>query len=309
MKQLVVLSGKGGVGKTSLVAAFAHLAANGSGEAKAVIVDADVDAANLELVLQPEILERHDFRGGQVAWIDPQLCLGCGDCYAICRFDAVTQGVAEPQEARKFNIYQIDPVACEGCAACFYQCPEGAIRLQDQVVGQWFRSSTPYGPLFHAHLRPAQENSGKLVTRVKQNARLMALDDGYNLVLVDGPPGIGCPVIAAASGADLALVVTEPTVAGVHDLQRILETVAHFKLKSLVCVNKADLHLESYKQIERYCVQQGVCLVGDIPFDQSIPEAMVKGQPVNAFAPRSPASQSILGIWERVQRELCEAGG
>jgi MinD superfamily P-loop ATPase len=181
--------------------------------------------------------------------------------------------------------------------------------MEDQVVGQWYRSSTPYGPLFHAHLRPAQENSGKLVTRVKQNARLMALDDGYDLVLVDGPPGIGCPVIAAASGADMTLIVTEPTVAGVHDLQRIMETVAHFKLKSLVCVNKADLHLESYKQIERYCVQQGVGLVGSIPFDRSIPEAMVMGQPVNAFAPHSPASQSILRVWDRVQRELSEAGG
>ena len=189
MKQLVVLSGKGGTGKTSITASFAHLAHTDS--ARAVIADADVDAANLELVLSPHVLEEHDFIGGKVAWIDPQKCENCGLCEQVCRFDAIS--VHE-------GLYQVDPIACDGCAACVHQCPTNAIRMESQLAGHWFRSESLFGPLFHAALRPAQENSGKLVTLVKQQARLLAMDEKYPLIIVDGPPGIGCPVISAVSG-------------------------------------------------------------------------------------------------------------
>ena len=297
MKQIVILSGKGGTGKTSLTAAFAHLTAGDHQSKSAVLADADVDAANLELVLAPRVIEREDFRGGQIAVIDQAVCDGCGNCAAVCRFDAIQQ---------ENGFYQIDPIACDGCAACVYQCPVEAISMHDQVVGQWFHSDTCYGPLFHAALRPAQENSGKLVTLVKQRARLMALDEGYDLVLVDGPPGIGCPVISAVSGADLALIVAEPTASGVHDMQRILQTTAHFRVRSLVCVNKADLYPEGTREIEQFCHEQGIRMVGRIPFDSSVTEAMVQGEPVTAFRPLSPSSQALRAIWTNVLDELDE---
>ncbi|KAF0108142.1 MAG: P-loop ATPase MinD superfamily [Anaerolineaceae bacterium] len=294
MKQLVILSGKGGTGKTSLAAAFAHLAHEGSIPVRAVLADADVDAANLELVLHPELMETHDFTGGSLAVIDPQLCQGCGDCERACRFDAILPGLP----------YQVDAIACEGCAACVYQCPEEAIRMEPQTAGQWRRSESRYGPLFHADLKPAQENSGKLVTLVKQQARLAALDGDYPLLIVDGPPGIGCPVISALSGADLALIVAEPTAAGVHDMQRILETAAHFRIPALVCVNKADLYPEAARQIEAFCRERGLELVGSIPFDETVTLAMMNGEPVTAFNPESPASREIIAVWQNMLAAL-----
>ena len=240
MKQLVILSGKGGTGKTSVAAAFAHLAHDGHFPIKAVLADADVDAANLELVLRPERIETHDFTGGSVAVIDPKRCQSCGVCEQVCRFDAVLP----PSSGDSQSTYAIDAIACDGCAACVYQCPEEAIHMEPQIAGRWYRSESRYGMLFHADLYPAQENSGKLVTLVKQNARLLALDTNGQVVIVDGPPGIGCPVIAAAAGADLAVIVTEPTVAGVHDLNRILQTTTHFRIPALVVINKADIYPE-----------------------------------------------------------------
>ncbi|MEJ2556968.1 MAG: ATP-binding protein, partial [Anaerolineae bacterium] len=244
MKQLVILSGKGGTGKTSVAATFAHMAAEGDQPVRAILADADVDASNLELVLSPRVLEAHDFMGGGVAIIDPDACEGCDVCVEVCRFDAI--GRMDTGEGSLF----VDSIACDGCAACVYQCPTQAIHMEQQVAGQWFRSNSRYGPLFHAALRPAQENSGKLVTMVKQQARLLALDEGYDLVIVDGPPGIGCPVISAASGADLALIVAEPTAAGIHDLERVLQTTEHFNLPALVCINKADLYPAGAGSIE-----------------------------------------------------------
>jgi MinD superfamily P-loop ATPase len=290
MKQLVILSGKGGTGKTSLAAAFAHLAHKGLQPVKAVLADADVDAANLELVLRPERLETHDFTGGSLAVIDPQGCNSCGVCHQVCRFDAV---VIDPD-------FHVDPIACEGCAACFHQCPENAIRMEPQVAGQWFLSASRYGPLFHAELKPAQENSGKLVTLVKQQARLAALDGNYPLLLVDGPPGIGCPVISALSGADLALMVAEPTASGVHDMQRIIETAAHFRIPVLVCLNKADLHPTGARQIAAFCKEHKLELVGSIPFDEAVTQAMIHGHPVTAYRSESQASLKIAEIWQRV---------
>jgi MinD superfamily P-loop ATPase len=293
MKQLVILSGKGGTGKTSITAAFAHLAHNDS--VRAVLADADVDAANLELVLSPQVLEEHDFIGGKVAWIDPQKCEDCGLCEQVCRFDAI---------AMDEDIYQVDPIACDGCAACVHQCSTNAISMESQLAGHWFRSQSHFGPLFHAALRPAQENSGKLVTLVKQQARLLAMDEKYPLILVDGPPGIGCPVISAVSGADMALIVTEPTVSGVHDMQRTLQMTRHFNIKTAVCINKSDIFEEGSTQIKAFCLDQNIEVLGHIPFDSNVTEAIVNGEPVTANRPASPASKEIHALWQNLVNTL-----
>ena len=303
MKQLVILSGKGGTGKTSLAAAFAHLAHTGPFALKAVLADADVDAANLGLVLRPQRLETHDFTGGSVAVIDPQRCQGCGTCEQVCRFDAVIP----PSDTQ--IAYAVDPIACDGCAACVYQCPEEAIHMQPQTAGCWHRSESRYGPLFHADLYPAQENSGKLVTLVKQNARLLALDTHSQVVIVDGPPGIGCPVIAAASGADLAVIVTEPTLAGVHDLKRILQTTTHFRIPTLVVINKADIYPQGAAEIDTICTELGIERIGSIPFDPTVTEAMLNGEPVTAYQADAPSSHALVNIWQNVAARLNPAGG
>jgi MinD superfamily P-loop ATPase len=290
MKQLVILSGKGGTGKTTVAAALAHLAAQ---ETSIVLADADVDAANLELVLAPTKLEEHDFIGGQVAVVEAEDCIACGTCAEVCRFEAVIPGDA----------YGVDPIACEGCASCFYQCSEEAIRMEEPVAGRWFRSDTRFGPLFHAHLFAAQENSGKLVTLVKQQARLRALDSGAEFLIVDGPPGIGCPVIAASAGADLALLVVEPTVSGIHDLDRVLATTNHFGLPALVCINKADINPARAKEIEVFCEAQGAQVTGRIPFDRVVTEAMVQGQPVTAYRDGS-VTAALRMIWAQTREDM-----
>lgn len=298
MKQLVILSGKGGTGKTSIAAAFAHLAGTSASRVSVVLADADVDAANLELILQAGMLEEHDFYGGKKAAIDPGLCQGCGYCETICRFNAIIP----PSGA--FQAYKVDPIACDGCAACIYHCPYDAIRMLDQLSGRWFRSESKYAPLIHAQLYPTQENSGKLVTMVKQQARLYGMDHEAKIVLIDGPPGIGCPVISAAAGADLALIVAEPTTAGIHDMERALRMVAHFKLKPVVCINKADIYPAGSYQIEEYCCSNGISVLGWIPFDQSIMQAMKAGMPVTAHLPDSKISQALTDLWEKVIETL-----
>jgi MinD superfamily P-loop ATPase len=290
MKQLVILSGKGGTGKTTVAAALAHLA---SQEMSVVLVDADVDAANLELVLDPTQQEEHQFRGGQLAVIDPEKCTSCGTCAEVCRFDALIAGDVA---------YRVESLACEGCASCYYQCPEEAIRMEEQQDGQWFRSNTRFGPLFHAHLFAGQENSGKLVTLVKQQARLWA-QTGADLVLVDGPPGIGCPVISACSGMDLALHVVEPTVSGVHDLERIMATTDHFGVPSLVLINKADLNPARCREISTFCAQRGVELLSHIPYDSVVTEAMVRGLPVTTYTDGAVAG-ALEKMWVRIKDRL-----
>ena len=290
MKQLVVLSGKGGTGKTTIAAALAHLA---SQELPIVLADADVDAANLELVLAPSVREEHNFTSSKVAAIDPEMCTACGRCAEVCRFGAVLSG----------DVYQVDALACEGCAACFYQCPVEAICMQEQQNGRWFRSDTRFGPLFHAHLFAGGENSGKLVSLVKQQASLLALDTGAALLLVDGPPGIGCPVIAASAGTDMALLVVEPTVSGVHDLERVLATTDHFGVPAMVVINKADLNLARSAEIVAFCTAREVEVIGQIPYDTVVTEAMVAGLPVTAFG-SNPVSQSLCAAWGKVKATL-----
>jgi MinD superfamily P-loop ATPase len=293
MKQLVILSGKGGTGKTTVAAAVAHLA---SQELSVVLADADVDAANLELVLEPTKLEEHEFWSGKRAFIDSESCTACGICETVCRFGAIRP----PTEMPFSEAYQVDALSCEGCASCFYQCPEDAIRMEEQRAGLWFRSDSRFGPLFHAHLFAGQENSGKLVTLVKQQGRLLASDTGAKLLVVDGPPGIGCPVISASAGADMALLVVEPTVSGVHDLDRILSTTEHFGVPALVAINKADLNRKRSDQVEAYCADRGVEVVGRIPYNTVVTEAMVHGKPVTAYAD-GPVSAALGQVWNRVK--------
>jgi MinD superfamily P-loop ATPase len=298
MKQLVILSGKGGTGKTSVAAAFSHMAVEGPDQISTVLTDADVDASNLELLLAPRVLEREDFWGGQVAVINHAACISGGDCVEVCRFDAIYES---------YNLYHVDPIACEGCASCMYQCPRDAITMEKQIAGQWFRSESRFGPLFHAELYPAQENSGKLVTLIKQHARLMALDEGYELVIVDGPPGIGCPVISAASGADLALIIAEPSAAGVHDLQRILKTTEHFGVRALVCINKADLYPEGAAEITSFCQDHNFEVVGTIPYDIGVTEAITQGKPVTAYQTNGIAAQALREVWVRTVDAIRES--
>lgn len=294
-KQVVILSGKGGTGKTSLAAALAHLAQAGPFPRRATLADADVDAANLELVLRPQRQESHPFSGGSIAILDQARCQECGICFQVCRFEAIYKDA---------HGYHVDPLSCEGCAACVYQCPEGALNMQPRLSGQWHRSQSRFGTLFHADLLPAAENSGKLVAVVRQNARQHALDKQAELVIIDGPPGIGCPVIAAASGTDLALIVTEPSLAGLHDLERVLQTTRHFRLPALVVINKADLYPEGAAQILAHCAAQAIPVIGQIPFDPAVGQALTQGEPVTAYAPAAPASLALRQAWEAVVENL-----
>jgi len=295
VRQIVILSGKGGTGKTTVAAALAHLA---SQEASIVLADADVDAANLELVLSPQIQEEGEFTGGGEAAIDPELCIACGSCHDVCRFEAIIPG----DEA-----YAVDELSCEGCGACTYVCPVEAISMERRLDGKWFRSQSRYGPLFHAHLFAARENSGKLVTLIKNKAREAALQRGADYLLVDGPPGIGCPVIAAISGMDLALLVTEPTVSGAHDLRRIVGVAQHFRVPALVCINKWDLNPAKAGEIASWCTEQGVPVGEWIPFDQVVTRAMVQGQPVTAYSD-GPVSQAIEELWMEVKSRIGKGG-
>jgi len=298
LKELVILSGKGGTGKTSVSAAFAHLSSLSNNGHATVLVDADVDASNLELVLKPDVIEKNEFKSSSVAVVDQEKCRACGICYDVCRFNAIDFGDGK---------YRIDPIACEGCKSCVYQCPHKAIHMQRQLDGYWFHSQSRFGHLFHAHLLPAMENSGKLVTLVKQQGRLFAREGDARLIIVDGPPGIGCPVIAAASGANLVLIIVEPTMSGMHDMQRALETVNHFGIKALVCINKSDVNPQGVRDIKDYCQKENVNIVGEVRFDKKVTEAMVNGEPVTAFDVQSSASQDLLAVWQQLEKRLFES--
>lgn len=297
LRQLVILSGKGGTGKTSLAAALIHLASQSSHGA--VFADADVDTANLALVTEAKTIETQPFFGSLLAVIDPDLCSGCGQCEVVCRFDAVL-----PPEHSATRVYRISSLLCDGCAACVYACPEDAIAMVQQQDGEWYHSETPYGHQFHASLFPAAENTGKLVTTVKQHAKLFAEDHQLPLMIVDGPPGIGCPVISASAGAHLALLVAEPGVSGLHDLERIMQTLEHFEIPIQVCINKADSYPEGTEAIRALVEARGYALVGEIPFDIQVPQSMADGLPITRYSPQSPASIAIQTIWHNMENTL-----
>jgi MinD superfamily P-loop ATPase len=293
MREVVVLSGKGGTGKTSVVAGLAELIrAERELPIRAGFADVDVDAANLELVFSPRLIREEPFFGGGVAVIESDLCLGCGRCQEVCRYDAVVNDQ---------GFFHVEPLLCEGCGACVHQCPERAVKLEQQLAGKWMRSSLGEEALFHADLLPGRENSGKLVAQVREQARTYAQDLALDLLLVDGPPGTGCPVHSAVTGADLALIVTEPTAAGLQDLERVLGTAAHFEVPSQVCLNKVDLYPEAAEQIEAVCRSRGAAVIGRIPFDRRVPEAMVQRTNLIAYAPDSGAARAIAEIWENIK--------
>ncbi|HHV55315.1 MAG TPA: P-loop NTPase [Firmicutes bacterium] len=284
MKEVAVISGKGGVGKTSLVASLASLAAAGH---RLVLADCDVDAPDLHLLLHPELREVHEFRASHKAFVDPESCLQCGRCAAYCRFDAIHAG-------------QVDPLSCEGCGVCQWVCPVGAITLREELSGRWFISSTRYGPMVHAQMEPGEENSGRLVTLIRQGARKVAEREEAGLVLTDGPPGIGCPVIATLSGVDLALVVTEPTVSGVHDLKRVLDLCQHFRVPAVACINRYDLHSEGTDVIKNECHSRGLTIIGYLPYDPTATAAIRQGRPVVEF-PDSHLAVAVKEMWGRLE--------
>ncbi len=295
MKELVVISGKGGTGKTSIVASFAALAGN------AVLADCDVDAADLHLVLEPEIRRREPFSGGKRARIEPGRCNACGKCRELCRFGAVLPD--RPRDPSGGRVYRIDPIACEGCGVCAWFCPEQAIVLKEAINGEWFVSDTRHGPMVHAKLGIAEENSGKLVSTVRQEARRIAQTLKRDLILIDGSPGIGCPVIASITGTSLILVVTEPTVSGLHDLDRVTALAKHFAVPAMVCVNKWDLNPELALMTETHALRRGLRVAGRIRYDRGVTQAQVARKSVVEYQ-RNGCSEDIRSAWEAVRREL-----
>ena len=295
MKELVVISGKGGTGKTSIVAAFAALAKN------AVLADCDVDAADLHLVLEPKVKQTNDFSGGKQASIITEKCIGCGKCQEMCRFDAIRfNGEGNDVVDKTFTI---DPVSCEGCKVCVEFCPEDAIEFEDAINGQWFVSDTRFGPMVHAKLGIAEENSGKLVTVIRKEAKKIAQEQKKDLLIVDGSPGIGCPVIASITGADLVLVVTEPTLSGKHDLDRVSKLTANFGIETLVCVNKADINPQITGQISEEAGQRGLKVIGKIPYDEAFTKAQIIKASVVEYT-GGAITEKIKALWRQVTYAL-----
>ncbi len=285
MRQLTVISGKGGTGKTSIAAAFASLADN------AVLADCDVDAADLHLILKPEIKKTMGFHGLKIAVIDKELCVDCKKCYEHCRFGAIDEEINLIKES------------CEGCGVCAYVCPVDAVQMVDRNSGFAYISETRFGPMSHAVLKTAEEASGKLVTVVRNNAKMIAEAKKKNLIIIDGPPGIGCPVISSISGVDLVLVVTEPTLSAIHDLERIFGVAHHFKIPAVVCINKYDINLDNTEKIEHYCKSNNIDIVGKLPYDNIVTEAMIHEKNVIEYD-KDDFSKNVLEMWNKIKRRM-----
>lgn len=285
MREIVIISGKGGTGKTSLTGAFAHLATN------KVICDLDVDAPDLHLLLRPKDLKNEEFCSGYEAKIATELCTGCGLCAAMCRYDAVR---------KNGNGFLVDPMRCEGCKVCVAFCPAGAILFPQKHCGHWYISSTRFGPLVHAQLFPGESNSGRLVMVLKQQARELAKSQGKDLVLCDGAPGIGCPVISSLSGANLAVAVTEPTPSGRHDLERVADLCTHFQIAFAVIINKFDLNPEEVDRIERFCRIRSYPVIAKLPHDPVVTKAMVQGLVITEL-PETDFTKEIRRAWLEIE--------
>ncbi|PIE60044.1 MAG: (4Fe-4S)-binding protein [Desulfobulbus propionicus] len=283
MREIVILSGKGGTGKTSLTAAFASLAEN------KVLCDADVDAADLHLLASPEVQQINDFMGGGLAEIKQDLCVQCGSCVELCRFGAI-----DPES------FEVNSLHCEGCGVCVDLCPEKAIEFPPQKCGEWFQSASKFGPMIHARLGIAEENSGKLVSVVRKAARAYAEENGHDLILTDGPPGIGCPVIAALSGATLVVIIVEPTVSGIHDMMRVADLAVHFQLPGMVCINKYDLNPDLADSIAAHAAERNMEVIGKIPFDPVFVQSMVAGQNLFEYGQDSATLDSVRTIWQKI---------
>ena len=281
MKQLTVISGKGGTGKTVLTASFAALA-----ESK-VMIDCDVDAADLHLLLHPSIKERHEFKSGKTARIDKSLCRECGNCVEVCRFNAISEN------------FIVDPISCEGCGLCSRICPADAIEMEENISGEWFVSDTRYGPFVHAKLGIAEENSGKLVAKIRETGKEIAENENLEYVIIDGPPGIGCPVFASLTGADLAVIVTEPTLSGIHDMKRVAEVVEHFKINAKAVVNKFDLNPDNTRLIEKFCDEREIEMAGFISFSQVVSESVENAVPLVEYTGED-VSREVIKIWNNI---------
>jgi MinD superfamily P-loop ATPase len=290
VKEVTIISGKGGTGKTSIVASFAALAGG------AVLADCDVDAADLHLVLAPTVRRSEEFSGGSQAWIDPERCTGCGRCQQLCRFDAIETDAAT-------GLCRVDPIGCEGCGVCAWFCPADAVTFAPAVNGRWFVSDTRHGPMVHATLGIAEENSGKLVSTVRTEARRVAAEQDRPMVIVDGSPGIGCPVIASITGADLVLIVTEPTLSGLHDLQRVAQLAGHFQIPAMVCVNKWDLHPQVAEQIESEADSLQLRFAGRVRYDRAVTEAQLHQRSVVEHT-SAGCTEDIRGLWQAVRDTL-----
>jgi MinD superfamily P-loop ATPase len=282
MKQLTILSGKGGTGKTSITASFAVLAK------KAVVADCDVDAPDLHMLLHPEVIKTQEFMGSKVAVIDKAKCVKCGFCRETCNFDAITSDL------------KVDAIACEGCGVCAVACPAEAITLTPRISGNAYISKTKYGFMSHALLYPGESNSGKLVTLVRQNARILAEKENRDLIIIDGSPGIGCPVIASITGVDAALVVTEPTMSGIHDLERVLKLLDHFNVVPFVCVNMYDINSDNTNRILSFCRENQTDVVGIIPFSPEVTQAMVNGKTIVEYSPEGSVAEEIMSMWKKI---------
>ncbi len=282
MKQIVIISGKGGTGKTVLTASFAALAKN------AVFADCDVDAADLHLLLHPEIKEHHEFKSGKTAKIDKNVCEQCGKCITFCRFNAISQN------------FTVDPISCEGCAVCSHICPANAITMEENLSGEWFISETKYGAMVHAKLGIAEENSGKLVTLVRQNAKRVAEEQKKDYIIIDGPPGIGCPVIASLADVDLALIVTEPTLSGIHDMERIADVAKHFGIHTKVVINKCDINLRNSQDIRKICQERNIEVLAQLPFSEEVTKSVVEGIPIVEFC-NGQITRDIAVLWNMIK--------
>ena len=295
MKELVVISGKGGTGKTSIVAAFADLAKN------AVFADCDVDAADLHLVLEPQVRQTSDFSGGKQASIVTEKCIGCGKCRELCRFDAINlNGPANDTIAKTFTV---DPISCEGCKVCVEFCPVGAIEFKDSINGRWFISDTRFGTMVHAKLGIAEENSGKLVSLIRREAKRIAQEQKKDFIIVDGSPGIGCPVIASITGADLVLIITEPTLSGKHDLERVADLAAGFKIPTLVAINKFDINPGIAGQIEEDAHKRNIKVVGKVRYDNAFTKAQIMKCSVVEYT-GGAVTEDIKALWRNVTYAL-----
>ena len=298
MKELVVISGKGGTGKTSVVASFAALAS------KAVLADCDVDAADLHLVLEPKVVRREEFSGGKRARIKSGHCTACGKCEELCRFDAIY--FDGPGNGKVGKTFRIDPIACEGCGVCAWFCPAKAIDFGPVTSGEWFVSQTRHGPLVHARLGIAEANSGKLVSTVRSEARALAEERGLEMVIIDGSPGIGCPVIASITGANLVLIVTEPTLSGRHDMERVADLTRHFEIPAMVCVNKWDLNPQIADGIELLARKRGIRVAGRVRYDRAVTQAQIHRKSVVEYQTNGCAAD-IREVWAKVQEILLAA--
>lgn len=293
MKEIVIISGKGGTGKTSIAASFAVLAEH------AVMADCDVDAADLHLVLSPQIEQRAVFMSGHEARVRAEDCTGCGLCQQLCRFGAVRQHAQQDGT----TVFSIDRIACEGCGACARHCPQHAIDFSECQCGEWFISQTRCGPMVHASLFAAAENSGKLVSLVREKARGVAKESGRDLVLIDGSPGIGCPVIASITGVNLALVVTEPTVSGLHDLERITQVTAHFRVPACICINKWDLNPEMTERITSLACERGLTVAGRVRYDRDVTRAQLEARSLVEYS-KDGAASDVRALWENTRSAL-----